>query len=103
MSRIKWDRPSGVREKVERDPGTATMCEFHRTGIPVWAMGKRFYKAGCLTCIFKAEKDPTLMTAATPAQLLVDYKAGRRLTAAKFAAKVDRIKRYRDAQIRDAL
>ena len=99
MSRsTKWDKLSGVREKSDREPngnGPKFLCENHRSGLPPWAFGKRFFNANCATCEAKAEKDPTLRTAPTVAQLFAEFKASRRQSAARFGQQVAARKRAR--------
>jgi hypothetical protein len=98
MRANKWDKLSGVKERDTRGPrgtGPQFLCENHRTGCPPWAIGKRFFSPSCLTCEAKAEKDPTLRTAPTVAELFAQFKASRRKNAARFARENAARKRAR--------
>ena len=86
--RTKYDYLVGVAQKREVCKGAATFCQNHRSGCPTWAIGQRFYNPGCRMCEEKAEKDPTLRTAPTVAELFRRYKESKRKSAAAFNREV---------------
>ena len=98
----KYDYLVGVRPPRETSPagqGAANFCENHRSGCPLWAVGKRFFKPGCRICEEKAAKDPTLRTAPTVAELFAQYKASRRKSAAAFNREVTAKRAQRFARL----
>jgi hypothetical protein len=90
---IKWDKPCGVGQKLDREAPVPGICYQHKLGVSPRLRGKVWLNPGCPVCEAKAIANPALMGAPTSAELLeaskrtkLDPRKFARMWAGKHAA-----------------